>query len=249
MVRHTFAFVLICSVLSVSSHAQSRQGKRRGALLGGLAGAAIGAAIGDKGDNETAGALIGGAIGAITGGSIGNQYDQQRSPSPYPEYQQPNAYRPRYAPYYAQPNNQQRTPQRVLPPTSSQTVMPQRPSDPSAVRPMTVQELHTLWESGISEKILLRQLQLQGLDRSLSVHEVIRFHQAGYSETLLEAMQTASPKNRRQATRQQGSAKPNPTQSTKTSTNQPVTNPVTQSGTAFDGTLLLPPPPRRGNRR
>lgn len=242
--------LLILLIVPLTSHGQNRQGKRRGALLGGLAGAAIGAAIGDKGDNETAGALIGGAIGAITGGSIGSQYDQQRTAPAYPT--NPDS-QPRRTPLYGQYYGGQSSTGYSLPPlvegtrsaTSSQNLNKRAsttnrrtnisnsrsktigaPSQLPSKRPqgpMTIQDLLSLVDSGVSERVLINQIQGQGLVRPLTVPEIISLHQQGYSSELIEQIQRYSTANSER--------------------------PISQTAErATKQRLVLPPPPQLNNR-
>ncbi|MCH1495443.1 MAG: glycine zipper domain-containing protein [Rubripirellula sp.] len=242
--------LLILLTFPLTSLGQNRQGKRRGVFLGGLAGAAIGAAIGDKGDNETAGALIGGAIGAVTGGSIGSQYDQQRTASayqPYPDSQ------PRRTPLYGQYYGGKPSTGYSLPPLLEGTRSATRSQElnkrafttnrrtdlgnargkttgesgplPSK-RPqgsVTIQDLQSLLASGVSERVLLNQIQAQGLVRPLTVSEIISLHQQGYSRELIEQIQKYSTAN--------------------------IERPISQAtDRATKQRLVLPPPPQLNER-
>ena len=85
-------------------------------------------------------------------------------------------------------------------------------------------------QSGMSETIIIRQLELHGMDRALTVPEVIELHKAGISDAVLEAMQLAAP----QANQRVLSS--TTTQQTSTSGSQK---------TSYSSSELLPPPPPR----
>lgn len=245
--------VLFLAFLASEANAQSHQNRRRGVILGGLAGAAIGVAIGDKGDNETAGALIGGAVGAIAGGTIGNQRDQQinhnlRYHSPYgvpysgnrysgagpgysrsgsaPSYYQPHVYEPAPAQYEPGPV--------ILSPAPSYGYSTTQPTSTlSKATNVNKQDVLTMIKSGMSDAIIIRQLELHGMDRVISVAEVIELHQAGVSESVISAMQLAAPQN-----------------ASKLTVSSPSSAAQSSRETAeLNGpSVLLPPPPPRPMR-
>jgi hypothetical protein len=189
---------LLVVFITADASAQNRLHRRRGALLGGLAGAAIGAAIGDKGDNETAGALIGGAVGAIAGGTIGNQKDQRIEhnmqyhsgsqyyngqshyvgptyPHGHPQYVQPGYTYPQQPyPQYRQPNYPETL---HVPPTDA-------PISPDDVVAMT--------QSGLSDAMIIQQIQMKGVTQRLTVSDVIQLHRLGVREPVISAMQGVS---------------------------------------------------------
>ena len=197
----------------------NHSGRRRGAILGGLAGAALGVAIGDKGDNETAGALIGGAAGAVAGGMIGNQRDvQRRGPAYGPIYSQtPN--RPVYtpAPTYHPAPAYHPTPTHYPAPTphpepvyapepidapepvyAPETVhAPPRSIGPSVLVPPTVNttpnlthaELIEMSVAGMSDAMIIRQIQRRGIAPRPTVAQMIQLYHQGVGESVLEATQ------------------------------------------------------------
>lgn len=214
--RITIAALLIAFV-ATEADAQNRKYRRRGVILGGLAGAALGAAIGDKGDNETAGALIGAAAGAVAGGTIGNQKDQRiehnsryhspystspYSASPYDSrFQQPQRiYRGQSpVPHYSQPHHYPPSPyapsQRIYQPTPAITgqsvlVSPETVPPPASTQPIAPQDVVAMVNAGLSESIIIQQIQLRGVSHSLSVREIIQLHQSGVSEAVITEMQT-----------------------------------------------------------
>lgn len=213
MTKRITLLILLVAFLAVDANAQNRKYRRRGALLGGLAGAAIGAAIGDKGDNETAGALIGGAVGAVAGGTIGNQKDRriehnyryhsgyrssghynpvvpygQTTHGPYPHYNQP----------YHSPHLQSYPSGTIVTPTPA--VPPAPPIDPAspdapvgqAPQKLTPQDVAEMVQGGLSESMIIQQIEFQGVRNQLAVSDVIRLHQLGVSETIITAMQKAA---------------------------------------------------------
>lgn len=180
MLKRFSILALLVAFVAVNVNAQTH--RRRGALLGGLAGAAIGAAIGDKGNNETAGALIGGAVGAVAGSSIGAQKDARIQHNQvyhsghhytYPVHPQPQP-QPYYPPTYVQP-----APQPVI-------VAPRQPG------PVTPEDVVAMARSGLSEAMIIQQIQYNGVLRPLTVSEVIQMHQLGVSEPIITAMQNTT---------------------------------------------------------
>ena len=198
---------LLIAFLTSTVEAQNRKYRRRGVILGGLAGAAIGAAIGDKGNNETAGALIGAAAGAMAGGTIGNQKDQrlehyQQYHSPYTSpprsYRQPahpyrgyhsgpNYYKPHYygdsvhgfqSPTLAAPSV-------LITPELAPVPVTQRNEN----RAITTEDVVSMVNAGLSDAIILQQIQLRGIATNPSVPEIIKLHQMGVSETVIAEMQ------------------------------------------------------------
>lgn len=194
---------LLIVFVAAESSAQNRIHRRRGALLGGLAGAAIGAAIGDKGDNETAGALIGGAVGAIAGGKIGDQKDQRiehnmQYHSGYNNYNgqryyvdpsHQHGYRPYVQPDYVYPQEvypQYRQPYHSGPaPTPVPTPLANAPVSPNDVVAMT--------QSGLSDAMIIQQIQIRGVTQQLTVSDVIQLHRLGVREPVIIAMQGVIP--------------------------------------------------------
>lgn len=211
--------LLLVTFVCLEASAQNRRYRRRGVILGGLAGAALGIAIGDKGDNETAGALIGGAVGAIAGGTIGNQKDQlieqnQRYHPGYPYHGRPShGHIPHAAPQYVDPVYGQ--PSRAMPAYDQPYVYPQHSQfaspEPESIeeipvdhsRPVVIEskpisgavaieDVLTMTRSGMSAGLIIRQIELHGVERQLAVSEVIEMHKVGVDEQVIEAMQAAA---------------------------------------------------------
>ena len=201
MSKRVLILALLGAFITVDATAQNRTYRRRGAILGGLAGAAIGAAIGDKGDNETAGALIGGALGAVAGGTIGNQKDQRiehyrryhsgrhihrghqpmqpyrgHAESPYPQY---------FQPYYV--------PQPPAQPHAGYSQAPVITPTGTAPQPIAPEDVVEMVRNGLSESLIIDQIEILGIQRRLTVSDVIRLHQQGVSEPILNTMQKMAP--------------------------------------------------------
>lgn len=199
MSKRVLILALLGAFITIDATAQNRTYRRRGVILGGLAGAAIGAAIGDKGDNETAGALIGGAVGAVAGGTIGNQKDQRiehyrrhhsgqhihrghqqpyrgHAENPYPQY---------FRPYYV--------PQPPAPPHAGYPEAPAIAPSGSVPGPIAPEEVVQMVRNGLSESLIIDQIEILGIQRRLTVADVIRLHQQGVSEPILNTMQKMAP--------------------------------------------------------
>ena len=197
MIRRFSLLALLVAFVAADSTAQNRFHRRRGALLGGLAGAAIGAAIGDKGDNETAGALIGGAVGAVAGGKIGDQKDRQIEHNmryhsghyyhnghsyhqTYPQYVYPEYVHPQPAyPEYRQPHYPEAAP-------NPQPVAP-------ASAPISPDDVVAMTQSGLSDALIIQQIQIKGVTQRLTVSDVIQLHRLGVREPVISAMQGVMP--------------------------------------------------------
>ncbi|TWU60079.1 Glycine zipper 2TM domain protein [Rubripirellula tenax] len=197
--RFTLAALLV-SVSVAQANAQDHTNRRRGAILGGLAGAAIGVAIGDKGNNETAGALIGGAVGAVAGGTIGDARDQRIDhdrryhsgyptyPSQIPAYGPPTHAQPGYPAYRDGQHRQDYYAPRVYdapPVVYGEPTMAALPAQPT----LSTEDVVAMVRSGLSEPMIVRQIQLRGVSRHLAVSEIIALHQQGVSELIIDAMQ------------------------------------------------------------
>ena len=177
--RVTLAILLVGFVVS-EANAQFNRHRRRGTIIGGVAGAAIGAAIGDRSDNEAVGAVIGGVTGAAIGGNIGANKD----------YRIENGTR-----YYS--GHRYTYPQPVYTPTPV-VVTPAAPVVPAPVvsapvaqtpAPLSQHDVVAMLRNGISEQTVASQIQQRGLSHSLTVNDIIRLHQTGVSEPLIQLMQ------------------------------------------------------------
>ena len=143
------------------SFAQSRT--QNGATVGGLAGAVIGGIIGKQNDETPEGILIGGAVGAVTGGLIGKAQDNDLQRQRQLQQQQ----------YYAQ----------------QQQVYAQQQA--IAYSGVSMTDVINMARSGVSESVIMSQLQAKGVQRRLEVSDIIALHQQGVSDTLITAFQAA----------------------------------------------------------
>ena len=136
----------------------------------------------------TQGAAVGGAAGAIIGGIIGHQNDE------VPEgaliggavgaitggligRSQDNLARERYA-------QQQAYNQRVY-------VQQQAVVQPG----ITITDVVSMSRSGLSESLIISQINTKGVQRRLEVSEIITLHQQGVSDYVINAMQSAPAGN------------------------------------------------------
>ncbi|MCE2809484.1 MAG: glycine zipper domain-containing protein [Planctomycetaceae bacterium] len=158
-----------------SPMALGQENARNGAVLGGLTGAVVGGVVGHNHKDQTAeGALIGGAVGAVAGGLIGNQRERQQY---YQQQMQAYPYG-----YVGQPTVVVGTPT-VIP-----RGVPQRAVAPR--RPVTFDEVIQMVRGGVSDNVIVAQLQTNGVYARPDVNEVIRLSQEGVSEHVLTAIQT-----------------------------------------------------------
>lgn len=164
-----------------------QENTRNGALLGGVAGAVVGGVVGHNHKDQTAeGALIGGAVGAVAGGLIGNQRDRnERQRQAYErqrqQFYQQQMYSQPYG-YVGQPTVVIGTPT-VVPRGVPQKLVPVR-------RPVTLDEVIQMVRSGVSDNVIVAQLQTNGVVTRPDVNEVIRLSQEGVSEYVITAMQS-----------------------------------------------------------
>lgn len=174
MMRLTGLVILASCVCLMNGRMASAQSRTKdGATVGGIAGAVIGGIIGKQNDETPEGVLIGGAVGALTGGLLGKQQDDQLARQRY--YQQ-QAYQQQA--YYAQQQRQYVQQQQVA----------QQQATPAGI---SANDIVQLTKSGLSETLILNQLQSRGVDRRLEVSEIIALHQQGVSDNILTAMQSA----------------------------------------------------------
>lgn len=161
-VRLTLALAIV-ALASNTGVAQSRT--QNGATVGGVTGAVIGGIIGHQNDEVPEGALIGGAVGAIAGGLLGRAQENDLARQRY--YQQ-QAYR------------QQQQQQHVY--AQQQAVVNSG---------ISMTDVINMSRSGVSESLILSQMQSRGVQRRLEVNEIIALHQQGVSDTVIGAMQAA----------------------------------------------------------
>lgn len=149
--------------LGMGANPAAAQNTQRGAVIGGLGGAIAGALIGDHNDKAGAGAAIGGVIGAVGGAVVGNAKDKEVT---YQRQQQSHAYHQRV---YAQ---QQMHAAQIQ----------------SAVG---IGDVITMSKSGLSDSVMITQIQTRGVQQQLSVNDILTLHQAGVCEEVITAMQNA----------------------------------------------------------
>ena len=188
------AILLAISPLIFQSESLGQENTRNGAVLGGLAGAVVGGVVGHNHKDQTAeGALIGGAVGAVTGGLIGNQrdrYERQRQAyesqrQAYERQRQQLHQQQMYAQpygYVGQPTVIVGTPA-VVPRGVPQRLVPAR-------RPVTLDEVVQMVRGGVSDNVIVAQLQTNGVVTRPDVNEVIRLSQEGVSEQVITVIQT-----------------------------------------------------------
>ena len=190
--RIILAVLLVGFIVSESS-AQFNRHRRRGTIIGGVAGAAIGAAIGDRRDNEAIGAVIGATTGAVIGGSIGTNKDyrieQSLQHQSHYKHVQTHQSQAQYIHPYPQQNKIYVAP-----------VVPVTPVGPPVTQqaPISHDDVVAMLQSGLSEQLVALQIQRRGVQYSLGVNDLIRLHQQGVSEGLIDLMQanavsTATP--------------------------------------------------------
>ncbi|MFN3189081.1 MAG: glycine zipper domain-containing protein [Aureliella sp.] len=156
----TLAAASLALIPGTAARAQTRA--QDGATAGGIAGAIIGGIIGHQNDEVPEGALIGGAVGAVAGGLLGRNQDQELARQRYAQQQ---AYYAHQQQAYAQ--------QQVIRNTG-----------------ISSNDILNMSRSGLSESLILSQLQTKGVQRRLEVSEIISLHQQGISDNIISAMQT-----------------------------------------------------------
>ena len=151
----------ILALFSTHSYGQSRT--QNGATVGGVAGAVIGGIIGKQNDETPEGVLIGGAVGAIAGGLLGKAQDNELERQRYAQQQA----------YYAQ---------------QQQNYLQQQAIAQSGV---SMADVVSMVRSGVSDPLIMTQLQTKGVQRRLEVSDIISLHQQGVSDNLITAVQSA----------------------------------------------------------
>lgn len=164
MTRISFRLIALAAVLCLSASQSSAQtGRQRGATLGGLAGAVAGGLIGDNNNEAGAGAGIGAVVGAVAGGLLGDAADKDRAIAQQQRYYQ---------------NQQQQFYQQ------QQQIAVQQ----SAV---SMNDVISMTRSGLSDSIIINQIQQRGFGRDLQVADIISLHQNGVRESVISALQRA----------------------------------------------------------
>ncbi len=155
------ALATLLGLSASTSFAQT--GRQRGATLGGLAGAVAGGLIGDNSNEAGAGAGIGAVVGAVAGGILGDAADKDRAIA-----QQQRYYR-----------NQQLQYQQQQALANAQL---------SAV---TMNDVISMSKSGLSEMVIINQVQQRGFSHQLQVSDIITLHENGVCENVITALQRA----------------------------------------------------------
>jgi hypothetical protein len=138
---------------------------------------------------------------------------------PVPHYYRPYVYE--QAPIVHEPG-----PVVISPPPASTTIPP---PDSVVSTAVSKQDVLTMINSGMSDAIVIRQLEIHGMDRALSVAEVIDLHQRGVSEEVITAMQLAGP----DAESRVRVTNPSPSEPARSATDR-----------VYGPSVLPPPPPR-----
>ena len=152
---------VITSALSYSAVAQT--GRQRGATMGGLAGAVVGGIIGENNNEAGAGAAIGGVVGAVAGGILGDAADKDNAIA-------------RQRHYYQQQQRQYQHQQQVI------------VAQQSAI---TTLDVVNMCRSGLSDSLIINQINQRGFGHQLQVADIISLHQQGVSEHVINALQHA----------------------------------------------------------
>ncbi|MFN6402008.1 MAG: glycine zipper domain-containing protein [Planctomycetota bacterium] len=240
--------VLALAVLVMGPEVLGQENARSGAVFGGLAGAVVGGVVGhNHKDQTTEGALIGGAVGAVAGGLIGNQRDRyERQRQAYErqrqQFYQQQMYTQPYG-YVGQPTVVVGTPA-VVTRGVPQRIVPTR-------RPVTLDEVIQMVRGGVSDNVIVAQLQSNGVVTRPDVNEVIRLSQEGVSEYVITAMQTVDVVPMGNA--YVGSSRPPVSASSRATVSRPVSSasnlPAGASNGAWNTAPRFSPPPlleRRG---
>ncbi len=155
--------IALAVILGSSQSVLAQSQTQNGATLGGVAGAVIGGIIGKQNDETPEGVLIGGAVGALTGGLIGRAQDN--------ELQRQRAYQEQA---YARQQQQLYAQQQAY-----------------ANAGVSLVDVINMTRTGVSETVIMAQLQSRGVQRRLEVSDIISLHQQGVSDTVITAVQAA----------------------------------------------------------
>ena len=172
------------SLLSFASIAEAQAQNiytRNGALLGGVTGGVIGGIVGHQRGDTAEGALIGGAVGAVAGGVLGNNKDHAERQR-YQQYQSQH--------YYHHHHHRSR-PVVVSSPTvvEQRTYVPVHTKVATSRRPVTVSEVISMAQSGVSDSVIVSHLQSNGVANTPDVNEVIWMSEKGVSDYVITFMQ------------------------------------------------------------
>ncbi|MDA8697393.1 glycine zipper domain-containing protein [Rhodopirellula sp.] len=150
--------ILLTTFLPVFSNAaQGQYHTQRGATVGGLTGAIAGSIIGDNNGNAGAGAVIGGVVGAVTGGLLGEAKDQEEWVRRRRELVENSSRQGITAyPSGSVPHNSV-TPLDVIEMVRSglsEQIIVTQISQRGVAQPVTVKEIISLHQQGVSEPVL-----------------------------------------------------------------------------------------------
>jgi len=163
-VRKSIAVLALCCVgIATTASDAFAQRAQRGAVLGGLGGAVVGGLIGDHNDKAGAGAAIGGALGIVGGAVLGNARDKEI-----------NAQRQQQQYYYQQRSYAQQQRQYV-----------------QTQAAVSINDVITMSRSGLSDSVVMNQIQTRGVQQQLQVSDIIAMHQQGVSDIVISTMQGA----------------------------------------------------------
>ncbi len=149
--------------IAITAPNTSAQHTQRGAVLGGLGGAVVGGLIGDHNHKAGAGAAIGGALGVVGGAVLGNARDKEINA----QHQQQQYYHQQHV--YAQQQRQYVQTQAAV----------------------SINDVITMCRSGLSDSVMMNQIQTRGVQRQLQVSDIIALHQQGVSDIVISTMQSA----------------------------------------------------------
>jgi uncharacterized protein YcfJ len=155
------SLITLLTITICTNQVFAQEQTARGAGIGGAAGAIIGGIIGHQNNETVEGALIGGAVGAITGGVIGNNRDRQIRDAQTIQWQQQQI---RQQQAYQQQQMQ---------------------------RAVSMQDVVSMSQSGISDSVIINQMQTGGVTHRIGVSEIIALHQQGVHEVVINSMQNA----------------------------------------------------------
>ena len=165
LVRSTVIAVLLSVTTTLFSFnlASAQTNSKRDAVLGGIAGAIIGGIAGHQNDETSEGIAIGGVTGAIAGHVLGTNKDRN--------VQQQCAYQQQ-----AIQAQQQRQIQQAI----------------QLQKAVSVDDAIALSNSGVSPQLIINQIRSSGVQQEIGVAEIIKLHQNGVGEIVINELQQAS---------------------------------------------------------
>ncbi|MEL7499911.1 MAG: glycine zipper domain-containing protein [Planctomycetota bacterium] len=159
ILKHGLLLIFAFVILSPASAFGQSRAQQR-AIQGGTAGAIIGGIAGHQNDETIEGIAIGTVFGALMGNAVGRQEDERLAR----QYQ--------YQAYQQQQWQQQ-----------------QQLAQQQLAQALTMTDVVTLVRSGISDQLIIQQVQAKGVRDSIGVNEIVSLHQNGVSEPVIQAMQ------------------------------------------------------------